>query len=236
MSINRNSTIPNKFHSFDIDTSNWPTQHRFTSQLADNPDEFTESDWLNLIIPNLMKSGGSQEAIDNKMDEFLEIRRKLRGYDMLADIDSTKSTAEIEQIAKNLINNDTVRPNVAVLLSQTYSQMEVDLSAIRDDRNSRREDGRRGRSYLTYGYLGDKEQLGVPLLVTTFNALLCIYAELIVKEGTNYGQPKICLKELHLLLIIFQFLLELKKKNSNYICFLKLFIMTVNYINLLILT
>lgn len=187
MSINRNSTIPNKFHSFDIDTSNWPAQHRFIANLPDNPDEFTESDWLNLIIPN-QESGGSQEAIDNKMDEFLEIRRKLRGYDMLADIDSTKSTAEIEQIAKNLINNDTVRPNVAVLLSQTYSQMEVDLSAIRDDRNNRREDGRRGRSYLTYGYLGDKEQLGVPLLVTTFNALLCIYAELIVKEGTNYGQ------------------------------------------------
>lgn len=187
MSFNRNSTIPNKFHSFDIDTSNWPAQHRFIANLPDNPDEFTESNWLNLIIPN-QESGGSQEAIDNKMDEFLEIRRKLRGYDMLADIDSTKSEREIQQIAKNLINNDTVRPNVAVLLSKTYPQMEKDLVAIQDRRNHRDEDGSRGRTNLTLGYLGDKEQLAVPLLVTTFNALLCIYAELIVKEGTSYGQ------------------------------------------------
>ena len=129
MSFNRNSTIPNKFHSFDIDTSNWPAQHRFIANLPNDVNDFTENNWLNLIMPN-QESGGSQEAIEKAFNDFLSIRRRLQQLNILADYENSIGQADMDQNIRNLKNNDDVTPYVAVLLGKSYKQMEADTFAL----------------------------------------------------------------------------------------------------------
>ena len=173
MSFNRNSTIPNKFKSFDIDTSNWPARHRFIANLPDNPDEFTENNWLNLIVPN-QESGGSQEAIEKAFNDFLSIRRRLEQLNLLADYNATSTQVEMEQTVNNLKNNDDVTPYVAVLLGKSYKQMEADTHAL----------GVAGPQTANRIGLGDN----VDQLVAFFNTMMCCLSESVSKEGKSYSQ------------------------------------------------
>ena len=91
MSLLRNSNIPNKFFTYNIDTSNWPAQHNFIANLPDDVESFTESDWLNLVLPN-EQAGGNQNNIAKKYDDFLEIRRTLNELQLLADYNNTRTS------------------------------------------------------------------------------------------------------------------------------------------------
>ena len=173
MSFNRNSTIPNKFHSFDIDTSNWPAQHRFIANLPNDVNDFTENNWLNLIMPN-QESGGSQEAIEKAFNDFLSIRRRLQQLNILADYENSIGQAEMDQNIRNLKNNDDVTPYVAVLLAKTYEQMAKDTHAL--GAFGTRDTGRIG--------LGNNHAK----VVGFFNVMMCCYSESITKEGKDYSQ------------------------------------------------
>ena len=151
--------IPNKFHSFDIDTSNWPAQHRFIANLPDDVNDFNENQWLNLIIPN-QESGGSQEAIDKANDNFLSIRRRLEQLNLLADYNATSTQAEMNQTVNNLKNNDDVTPYVAVLLGKSYKQMEADTFAL----------GVAGPRTANRVGLNNEDQL-----VAFFNVMMCCF-------------------------------------------------------------
>lgn len=173
MSFNRNSTIPNKFHSFNIDTSNWPAQHRFIANLPNDVNDFTEDQWLNLTIPN-QESGGSQEAIEKANNNFLSIRRRLQQLNLLADYNATSTQAEMDQTINNLKNNDDVTPYVAVLLGKSYKQMEADTFAL----------GVAGPRTANRVGLGDNADQ----LVAFFNVMMCCLSESISKEGKDYSQ------------------------------------------------
>lgn len=173
MSINRNSTIPNKFHSFDIDTSNWPAQHRFITNLPNDVNDFTENHWLNLTMPN-QESGGSQEAIEKAFNDFLSIRRRLQQLNILADYENSIDHGEMDQNIRNLKNNDDVTPYVAVLLGQTYEQMAKDTHAL--GAFGTKDTGRVG--------LGND----IPKVVGFFNVMMCCFSETISKEGKDYSQ------------------------------------------------
>ena len=62
MSFNRNSNKPNKFHSFDIDTSNWPAQHRFIANLPDDVNDFTNK-LVKSNVPIWWFSGSYRKSI-----------------------------------------------------------------------------------------------------------------------------------------------------------------------------
>ncbi len=100
MSLLRNSNIPNKFFSQDIDTSNWPAQHNFIANLPDDVERFTEGDWLNLVLPS-EQAGGDQNNVNNKYDDFLEIRRTLNGLQLLADYNNTRTNSQLNTIYTN---------------------------------------------------------------------------------------------------------------------------------------
>ena len=173
MSFNRNSTLPNKFHSLNIDTSNWPAQHRFIANLPHNVNDFNENQWLNLTIPN-QESGGSQEAIEKAFNDFLSIRRRLEQLNLLADYNATSTQAEMEQTVNNLKNNDDVTPYVAVLLGKSYKQMERDTFAL----------GVAGPRTANRVELGNN----VDQLVAFFNVMMCCLSESVSKDGKSYSQ------------------------------------------------
>ena len=124
MSIDRNSVIPNKFKSFDIDTSNWPEQHNFIANLPDNPDDFTEEQWLKLLFPN--------NDMQAKYDEFMQLRRKLQSFQFLADPDPNVviNNEEINRRKSNIETFTNINPLVASLLRKSYSQIEADLHSL----------------------------------------------------------------------------------------------------------
>ena len=178
MSLLRNSNIPNKFFAYDIDTSNWPAQHDFIANLPDDVESFTESDWLNLVLPG-ESVGGNQNNVNNKYDDFLEIRRTLNGLQLLADYNTTRNREHLEPIANSLKNNDTVKPIVAVLLGKTFLQLEADTHSVSGNRNS-------GRIGLGQGI--SNLNIVDALVVAFFNVMLCCFSETISKEGISYSQ------------------------------------------------
>ena len=171
MSLLRNSNIPNKFFAYDIDTSNWPAQHNFIANLPDDVETFTENDWLNLVLPG-ESVGGNQNNVNDKHDDFLEIRRTLNGLQLLADYNTTRTSAQLETIANNLKNNNNVKPIVAVLLGNTFLQLESDT-------HSNGASGTRNANRIG---------LGQGITVAFSNVMLCCFSETIAKEGISYSQ------------------------------------------------
>ena len=182
MSLLRNSNIPNKFFSYDIDTSNWPAQHNFIANLPDDVESFTESDWLNLVLPN-EQAGGNQNNIAKKYDDFLEIRRTLNELQLLADYNNTRTTNQLHTIANNLKNNDSVKPIVAVQLGKTFLQLEADINS---NGSTGAIDTGRMYSFITQGITD--VNVGKSLVVAYSNVMLCCFSEIIAKEGINYSQ------------------------------------------------
>ncbi len=182
MSLLRNSNIPNKFFSHDIDTSNWPAQHNFIANLPDDVESFTEGDWLNLVLPS-DQAGGDQNNVNNKYDDFLEIRRTLNGLQLLADYNNTRTNSQLNTIANNLKNNNSVKPIVAVLLGKTFLQLEADINS-----NGSTGAVETGRMYpfITQGITD--VNVGKSLVVAFSNVMLCCFSELIAKEGITYSQ------------------------------------------------
>ena len=124
MSIDRNSVLPNKFKSFDIDTSNWPEQHNFIANLPDNPDDFTEEQWLKLLFPN--------NDMQAKYDEFMQLRRKVQSFQFLADPDPNVviDETEINRRKTNIETFPNINPLVATLLRKSFAQLENDLHSL----------------------------------------------------------------------------------------------------------
>ena len=182
MSLLRNSNIPNKFFSYDIDTTNWPAQHNFIANLPDDVESFTENHWLNLVLPS-ESVGGQAFQFDNKYDDFLEIRRTLNGLQLLADYNNTRTSHQLTTIATNLKNNNNVKPIVAVLLGNTFLQLEADI-------NSNGSTGaiNTGRmySFVTQGITD--VNVSKSLIVAFSNVMLCCFSEIIAKEGISYSQ------------------------------------------------
>ena len=180
MSLLRNSNIPNKFFSYDIDTSNWPAQHNFIANLPDDVESFTESDWLNLVLPN-EQAGGNQNNIAKKYDDFLEIRRTLNELQLLADYNNTRTSRQLETIANNLKNNNNVKPIVAALLGNTFLQLEADT-------HSNGASGARNTGRIGLGQGISNINIANALVVSFSNVMLCCFSEIIAKEGINYSQ------------------------------------------------
>lgn len=127
MSIDRNSVLPNKFKSFDIDTSNWPEQHNFIANLPDNPDDFTEEQWLKLLFPN--------NDMQAKYDEFMQLRRMLQSFQFLADPDPNVviNRQEINRRKTNIETFPNINPLVGTLLRKSFGQIEADLNALKNE-------------------------------------------------------------------------------------------------------
>ena len=180
MSLLRNSNIPNKFFAYDIDTSNWPAQHNFIADLPDDVENFTENHWLNLVLPS-ESAGGNQNNIAKKYDDFLEIRRTLNDLLLLADYNNTRTSAQLETIANNLKNNNNVKPIVAVLLGNTFLQLEADT-------HSNGASGARNTGRIGLGQGISNINTANALVVAFSNVMLCCFSETIAKEGISYSQ------------------------------------------------
>ena len=182
MSLLRNSIIPNKFFTYNIDTSNWPAQHNFIANLPDDVENFTENHWLNLVLPS-EGAGGNRNNIADKEDDFLEIRRTLNDLQLLADYNNTRDSRQLTTIADNLKNNDSVKPIVAVQLGKTFLQLEADINS--NGSTGAIETGRM-YSLVTQGITD--VNVSKSLVVAYSNVMLCCFSEIIAKEGINYSQ------------------------------------------------
>ena len=180
MSLLRNSNIPNKFFTYNIDTSNWPAQHNFIANLPDDVENFTETDWLNLVLPG-ESVGGNPNNVTYNYDAFLEIRRTLNGLQLLADYNNTRTTNQLHTIANNLKNNDSVKPIVAVQLGKTFLQLEADT-------HSNGASGARNTGRIGLGQGISNINIANALVVSFYNVMICCFSETIAKDGISYSQ------------------------------------------------
>ena len=100
MSFNRNSNKPRTFNTMHIDTSNWPAQHRFISNLPDQVTDFNEPHWLGLMFPS--------RDYQRRFDDFLAIRRKLTRLDLLADYNGNRANITEDQVRTRLQNSNEI--------------------------------------------------------------------------------------------------------------------------------
>ena len=214
MSLLRNSNIPNKFFSYNIDTSNWPAQHNFIANLPDDVESFTENHWLNLVLPS-ESVGGQAFQFDNKYDDFLEIRRTLNGLQLLADYNNTRTSHQLTTIATNLKNNNNVKPIVAVLLGNTFLQLEADI-------NSNGSTGaiNTGRMYSFVTQEITDVNVSKSLIVAFSNGMLCCFSEIMQKKVLVILKLMPIMEQYQLLILYILCLLVMRfSKNLNYIYF-----------------
>ena len=65
-----------------IDLSNWPKYNKFISGLPDDVNDYTEEQWLNLIIPNQNSGGLTNNSPQKANDNFLAIRLRILFFKM----------------------------------------------------------------------------------------------------------------------------------------------------------
>jgi len=160
-----------------IDLSNWPNHAKFMDGLPGDVNEYTEAQWLNLIIPTQDVGGLENNSPQKANDNFLAIRRKLTELNLLADYNATSTRDEMVQIINNLKDpaiTNGIKPSVAVLLGRTFDQLEADTYGLGVY-------GPRGAGRVNLGVEENKT-------VAYFNAMMCCLCETIVKEGKNYSQ------------------------------------------------
>ena len=112
-----------------IDLSNWPKHNKFISGLPQDVNDYTEAQWLNLIIPNQDSGGLTNNSPQKAYDNFLAIRRKLTELNLLADYNSTSTGNQMTDVINNLKNPaiiNGIKPNVAALLGASFEALEKD--------------------------------------------------------------------------------------------------------------
>lgn len=160
-----------------IDLSNWPNHAKFMDGLPDDVNDYTEEQWLNLIIPNQDVGGLENNSPQKAYDNFLAIRRKLTELNLLADYDAVISQDLMLQIINNLKDpaiTNGIKPNVAVVLGKTFRQLEADTHGL-----GTMEGG---------GRVGINNDNDDTQTVAYFNVMMCCLSETIVKEGKSYSQ------------------------------------------------
>jgi len=158
-----------------IDLSNWPNHNKFISGLPNDVNDYTEAQWLNLVIPNQDAGGLTNNSPQKANDNFLAIRRKLTDLNLLARYEDRFTPEEITDVIDNLHNPDIImgiKPHAAALLGLSFQQLNQDTHALGDQEGP-------GRVNLD----GDHEKT-----VAFFNVMMCCLSEIIVKEGRNYSQ------------------------------------------------
>ncbi len=161
-----------------IDLSNWPKYNKFISGLPNDVNDYTEAQWLNLIIPNQDSEGITNNSPQKANDNFLVIRRKLAELNLLADYNSTSTTAQMIRVVRNLKNpaiTPDIEPYVAALLGRTYEALEKDTHGL----------GAEGTRDTGRVSLGTDDEIKI---VAYFNVMMCCLTETIVKEGKSYSQ------------------------------------------------
>ena len=159
-----------------IDLSNWPNHAKFMDGLPDDVNDYTEEQWLNLIIPNQDVGGLENNSPQKAYDNFLAIRRKLTELKLLADYNAVITQDEMVQIINNLKDpaiTNGIKPNVAVVLGATFRQLEADTHGL----------GTPGGCRVGINNDNDDTQT-----VAYFNVMMCCLSETIVKEGKGYLQ------------------------------------------------
>lgn len=175
MSFNRNPYKARLFKNIDIDTSNWPEQHKFISTLPNNVNDFNEVNWLGLMFPN--------KDYQTKFDSFLAARRTLSRMDLLADYNSYKSNISEGVVLTNLQNIEEINPYAGASLALAYTQINNDIAGITDTA-IRVSTIRDGESPPYSDIVKQKSK-------AYFNILMCISAETIVKRGYSYSQSDV---------------------------------------------
>lgn len=160
-----------------IDLSNWPKYNKFISGLPDDVNDYTEEQWLNLIIPNQNSGGLTNNSAQKANDNFLAIRRKLTELNLLADYNSTSTGNEMTDVINNLKDpniTNGIKPNVAALLGNSFEALEKDTHGL----------GAQGTRVTGRVGLGNDERK----VIAYFNVMMCCLSETIVKEGKSYSQ------------------------------------------------
>ena len=160
-----------------IDLSNWPKHNKFISGLPQDVNDYTEAQWLNLIIPNQDSGGLTNNSPQKAYDNFLAIRRKLTELNLLADYNSTSTGNQMTDVINNLKNPaiiNGIKPNVAALLGASFEALEKDTHGLGAE-------GTRDTGRVTLGTDEIK-------IVAYFNVMMCCLSETIVKEGKSYSQ------------------------------------------------
>lgn len=163
MSFNRNSNKPRTFNTMHIDTSNWPEQHRFISNLPDQVIDFNEQHWLGLMFPS--------RDYQRQFDDFLAIRRKLTRLDLLADYNANRANINEAQVRTRLENSNEINPFAGASLAKSYIQMDVDFGGVTG--GAQRVPALRNNPQLSKAF---------------FNIMMCVNAETVVKHGYTYSQ------------------------------------------------
>ena len=163
MSFNRNPYKARLFKTINVDTSNWPEQHKFISTLPNNVNDFNEVHWLGLMFPN--------KDYQSKFDSFLAARRLLGRLELLANYDGFTANINTNEIQTRIENSNEINPLAGTALVKAFDQMDKDFGAITGQPSRVRA-------------LTDNPQMAK----TFFNIMMCVNAETVVKYGYTYSQ------------------------------------------------
>ena len=163
MSFNRNPYKARLFKTINVDTSNWPEQHKFISTLPNDVNDFNEVHWLGLMFPN--------KDYQSKFDSFLAARRLLGRLELLANYDGFTANINTGEIQTRIENSNEINPLAGTALVKAFDQMDKDFGAITGQPSRVRA-------------LTDKPQMAK----TFFNIMMCVNAETVVKYGYTYSQ------------------------------------------------